>query len=91
MRATISDARISWDGDQLGGSITHNGWTLRVPPGAHFEWPVRPYNPYRNGPETRLNRAIGTLTVPLTFTPDPASYVRPTETVFNFTLSVGAP
>jgi len=28
-------------------------------------WPVYPFNPYRNKPETDLGQAIGTLSVPL--------------------------
>jgi hypothetical protein len=28
-------------------------------------WPVRPYNPYRNAPETGIEHAVGALTTEL--------------------------
>ena len=31
----------------------------------HLSWPVYPFNPYFNGPETSLERAVATLTIPL--------------------------
>jgi hypothetical protein len=49
----------------LGGSIAHNGWVLHLPPDAHLSWPVYPFNPYADGPETTLDHAIGVLSVPL--------------------------
>lgn len=88
LRATVSDVPISWDAEQLGGAIMHNGWTLRLPPGASLRWPVRPYNPYRGGPDARLARAVGALSVDLHLQPSPGNYVRPAESVLNFTLSV---
>jgi hypothetical protein len=50
---------------QLGGSIIHNGWILHLPENAHLTWPVFPFNPYTDGPETSLDHAIGILSVPL--------------------------
>jgi hypothetical protein len=49
----------------LGGSIQHNGWLIQLPPGARLTWPVFPFNPYRDGQETELQKAIGVLSVPL--------------------------
>ena len=51
--------------EQVGGWIRHNGWTLKAPPGARLEWPVRPYSPYSNGPEPGIEHAVGVLTRPL--------------------------
>lgn len=48
------------------GWIRHQGWQLSVPMGAQLQWPVFPFNPYKNAPETELHRAIGVLTIPLT-------------------------
>jgi hypothetical protein len=89
--ATVSDAPILWDAGQLGGAVMHNGWTLRLPPGASLEWPVRPYNPYRNGPDPDLKRAVAALSVPLALSPRPESYVRPAETVLDFSIHVDSP
>lgn len=50
---------------ELGGALTHNGWTLYFPPGMRFIWPVYPFNPYKDGPETDLAKAIGLLSLPL--------------------------
>ena len=46
---------------ELGGLITHRGWTMHVPPGARLKWPVLPYNPYANAPEKSLAHAVGAL------------------------------
>jgi hypothetical protein len=51
--------------EQIGGWIRHNGWTLKAPPGARLEWPVRPYNPYSNAPEPGIEHAVGVWTLPL--------------------------
>lgn len=49
----------------IGGWIRHNGWTLRTDAGAKLVWPVRPFNPYANAPETGIQNAVGALSVPL--------------------------
>jgi hypothetical protein len=62
-RAVVGKDRIEI-GD-LGGWIRHRGWTLRVDPTAMLVWPVYPFNPYTNGPETDLTHAVAALSVPL--------------------------
>ena len=59
------------EGKDLGGSIRHAGWTLEFDSGARLRWPVYPYNPYRNGPETRLDLAVAALSFPLELRADP--------------------
>jgi hypothetical protein len=61
----LGSEAIELAGKDLGGSIQHNGWILQVPPGASLIWPVFPFNPYLDGPETELEKAIGVLSVPL--------------------------
>ena len=39
---------------ELGGLVRHNGWILHIPPGMRFTWPVYPFNPYKDKPETEL-------------------------------------
>ena len=64
-KVTLDATRIDWAPDDIGGWIRHNGWTLRVDPGARLAWPVYPFNPYADAPETALERAVGALSVPL--------------------------
>ncbi|MPY91402.1 MAG: hypothetical protein GEU99_26275 [Luteitalea sp.] len=57
--------------EEIGGSIRHRGWTLEVDPTARLTWPIYPYNPYRDAPETELRHAVGRLSVPLKVEPQP--------------------
>ena len=49
----------------VAGWIRHHGWTLRLTSPAHLRWPVRPYDPYSNGPESGIEHAVGALTTEL--------------------------
>jgi hypothetical protein len=51
--------------EDLGGWIRQGGWTLHVDPSARVVWPVFPFNPYADGPETALEQAVGALVVPV--------------------------
>lgn len=65
-RVTLGAERVVLEPPDLGGWIRHNGWTLKISdPAARLIWPVYPYNPYAAGPETDLQYAVGTLTIPL--------------------------
>jgi hypothetical protein len=44
----------------------HQGWTLKLPPSARLTWPVYPFNPYRNFPETELAHTVGTISFAIT-------------------------
>jgi len=57
--------RVELGPEDVGGTVRHRGWTMRVDPSARLVWPVFPFNPYANGPETRLEHAVGALSVPL--------------------------
>jgi hypothetical protein len=61
----LGNEPIDLDDGKLGGSIFHNGWVLHLPGDAHLTWPVFPFNPYADGPETTLEHAVGILSVPL--------------------------
>jgi hypothetical protein len=65
IETVLGKERIDLSGDEIGESIMHNGWVLHLPRGAHLTWPVFPYNPYTDSPETSLDHAIGILSVPL--------------------------
>jgi hypothetical protein len=62
-RAEAGTERI--DVEDVGGRVRHHGWTLSVDAPARLSWPVFPFNPYANGPETALDRAVATLSIPL--------------------------
>jgi hypothetical protein len=64
-KAVLDQEPIRWSAEDLGGWIRHHGWTLKLPPGAGLTWPVYPFNPYRNGAETELAHAVGTISLPL--------------------------
>jgi hypothetical protein len=73
----LDDKRIELGPDQIGGRIRHRGWVMRVDPSARLVWPVLPFNPYRNAPETDLRYAVGVLSVPV-------KVQRPSATGFNW-------
>ena len=56
---------ISLGPEEIGGVLRHRGWELRVDPSARLLWPVYPFNPYANGPETDISKAVAALSVPL--------------------------
>jgi hypothetical protein len=66
---TLDSQRIELGPEQIGSWIRHRGWTLRVDPTARLVWPILPFNPYRNAPETELRHAVGVLSVPLRVQP----------------------
>jgi hypothetical protein len=45
--------------------LRQRGWTMRVDPTARLAWPILPFNPYKNAPETDMRHAVGVLTVPV--------------------------
>jgi hypothetical protein len=62
-KITLGAEGIEPDPARLGGWIRHHGWTVRVDPTARLVWPVFPFNPSGNAPETSLERAVGALSV----------------------------
>jgi len=64
-RVVLGLDRVELGPDDVAGVIRHRGWSLRVDSPARLVWPVFPYNPYANAPETSLGLAVGVLTVPI--------------------------
>jgi hypothetical protein len=87
-RIVLGAERVELGPEQIGGSIRHRGWTLRVPPEARLTWPVFPFNPYGNGPETALAHAVGALSVPLRPEERPGAEARTRTQEIAFTLEV---
>jgi hypothetical protein len=67
----LDEKRVELGPEQIGGWIRHHGWTLRVDPAARLVWPVFPFSPYRNGPETDVRHAVGSLWLPVQVQPPP--------------------
>jgi hypothetical protein len=76
---TLSEEKIELAPEDLGGSIRHNGWMMKLDPDARLIWPVHPQNPYADAPETQLRYAVGRLTIPLRLQQRSGHYVRPNE------------
>ena len=85
-RFVVGTEAVELDASALGGQIQHHGWRLKLNADARLVWPVYPYNPYRNEPETSLDYAVATLSVPLKLKGE--SGIRPNEQEIFFILSV---
>jgi hypothetical protein len=64
-RMTLGPSRIELGPEAIGATIRHHGWSLQVPVSSRLVWPVYPFDPYRDGPETDLKHAVGVLSVPV--------------------------
>jgi hypothetical protein len=87
-KAVLGAERLELTPEALGGWIRHRGWTMKLDPTARLVWPVYPHNPYANGPETDIERAVGALSVPLRLKAQPGRYIRTGEQEIVFTLAV---
>jgi hypothetical protein len=87
-RFVLGAERLDLGPEAFGDWILHHGWRLRLDPSAQLAWPVYPYNPYRNAPETSLAHAVGTLSVPLRFHPQSGRTVRAGEQEILLTLEL---
>jgi hypothetical protein len=83
---TLTAEPVNLGPAEIGGTISHHGWTLTVDPSARLIWPVYPFNPYANGQETTLDHAVGALSVPLRLESRAGHYIRPDEQEITFTL-----
>lgn len=87
-KITLSEGVIDLSPEAIGGWLRHHGWTLKVDTAARLTWPVYPYNPYKDGPESGLEHAVGVLSFPLRLKEDPQHYIRPGEQEISFALKV---
>jgi len=86
-RIVLGTERVELSPEDLRGEIRHHGWTLKVDPTARLVWPMYPFNPYMNKPETKLDHAVGLLSVPLQAKRTKEDwFVRPGEQEILFTL-----
>lgn len=83
---TLGADRLELSPGVLGGSVRSQGWTLQVDPTARLVWPVYPYNPYANAPETTLEHAVGVVSVPLRLKEEHGKFIRPHEQEISFAL-----
>ncbi|MCI0465169.1 MAG: hypothetical protein L0Z62_50245, partial [Gemmataceae bacterium] len=87
-KVVLGEKRVELTPEQIGGWIRHRGWKLHVDPAARLVWPVLPFNPYRNGPETDLLHAVGVLTVPVNVQPPPEGVLNWRRGAISFALQV---
>jgi len=86
-RIVLGTERVELSPEDLRGEIRHHGWTLKVDPTARLVWPMYPFNPYMNKPETKQDHAVGLLSVPLQAKRTKEDwFVRPGEQEILFTL-----
>jgi hypothetical protein len=85
---TLGAERIEFGPAELGGWIRHHGWTMKVDPTARLVWPVYPFNPYANAPETNLEWAVGALSVDLHPVKPPDGSIRHKEQKIDFVISI---
>jgi hypothetical protein len=64
-KVVLDENPVRRSAEHVGNWIRHHGWTLKCPSGARLAWPTYPFNPYRNGPETELAHAVGTISFAL--------------------------
>jgi hypothetical protein len=61
----LDSTHIALSPEDLGGWLHYPGWRIRTDAPTTLTWPVYPYNPYANAPETTLEHAVAALSVPL--------------------------
>jgi hypothetical protein len=83
---TLGADRIEVPPEVLGGSVHLQGWTLNADPAARLLWPVYPYNPYADAPDSTLEHAVGVLSVPVVLKNDAQRFIRPHEQEISLTL-----
>ncbi len=85
----LDGKRLELTPEQIGGWIRHRGWTMKVDPAARLVWPILPFNPYRNAPETDMRHAVAALSVPVKVQPPPGGGFNWRRGEIGFTLEVG--
>ena len=87
-KIVLGAEQIELHSSDLGGWISHHGWTLKIDPTARLVWPVYPHNPYTDSPETDITYAVGALSVPLRLKKQPGRHIRTNEQSIAFVLEV---
>jgi len=64
-KVLLGTDRVELGPEEVDGIVRHRGWSLQFDSPGRLVWPVFPYNPYANAPETSLGLAVGVLTVPI--------------------------
>ena len=85
-KINLSTDRVELAAGEIGGWIRHRGWVLNSDSPAQLIWPIYPFNPYANGPETSLDHAVAALSVSLRL--KQGRFIRPGEQEIAFSLSV---
>lgn len=86
--ATVSNDKVEWSASDIGGELRHGSWALKLDADATLQWPVFPYNPYRNGLETKLEHAVALLRVPLNLKTNPNQWLQINERTIHMRVTV---
>lgn len=63
-RITLSDEPVHLAAEDLGGSLTHGGWRLKLPATATLQWPALPHNPYRKDGRATISEGRISVRIP---------------------------
>ncbi|PYU68031.1 MAG: hypothetical protein DMG49_17090 [Acidobacteria bacterium] len=88
LKIVLGTERVELGPAEVGGWIRHHGWKLQADSTARLTWPVYPHDPYKDAPETKLEHAVGVVSVPLQLGEKDAPYIRPNAQEISFTLMV---
>jgi hypothetical protein len=61
----LDETPVAFSAEELGGSVRHAGYRLRLPETASLHWPALPHNPYRK--DGRATAAEGRIEIRIPF------------------------
>ncbi|MFC1717584.1 hypothetical protein ACFL6S_28240 [Candidatus Poribacteria bacterium] len=71
-KVTLDESPLELTSEQLGGTLTHAGYTLYLPENATLHWPALPHNPYRK--DGSATAAEGRIEVRIPFDKQNSAY-----------------
>ena len=71
-KITLGESSLDLTSEQLGGALTHAGYTFHLPKNATMHWPALPHNPYRK--DGRASAAEGRIELRIPFDKQNSAY-----------------
>ena len=71
-KVTLGESPLDFTSDQVGGKLTHAGYTLHLPENATLHWPALPHNPYRK--DGSATAAEGRIEIRIPFNKQNSAY-----------------
>ncbi len=78
-KVTLGESPLNFTSEQLGGTLTHAGYTLHLPGNATLHWPALPHNPYRK--DGSATPAEGRIEIRIPFDKQNSAYTITIEAV----------